>query len=625
MDQTPQQTPRKKRARKTRGRGLRTRTGCLTCRKRHKKCDERQPVCGPCSTSSRHCVFPRDLDAQSALEALTQAPRCPEPLQDSQTANTAGDNNGDLSQITSYDTGEATHLASINEAQTSQGHAGSPNGVYMHVVSPQEFNGSLASWTSETGIRPEKWTARGWLDLLANDAAQADGSFSLAPSPEPGNRTISKQLRHSTLSAHVSPAVLNGQVQLPGDLDPESERQEWQLAENAVLTDHEAMLLRHFADTCARWLDIFDPERLFSTYAIRLSLKNPGLMKAILALSAKHRATCMGTRHQEAGSQMASPAEQPATEAKDSEWIGYYYETLFYIRSALGYSSYAHSEELLATAIVISSYEMLDEADESGNWQRHLKGVFWIQKSQGVHGASGGLRQSIWWSWHRQDTWAAFREKRACLSFWKPNQRFEDLTQYELANRSVYLLAQALNYCAEARRVEADVGSDETLVSRLRRRREDVLTMMEQWKGCLGEEFDVLPTPKAAGDVFTPLWIHPPEFGVALQAYNLALILITLNTPNTSGLNAFLRMQKQLTGAVETICGIAMELKEEDCQIISAQYLYGAGLCVQEQNQRRKILSLIEDCERRAKWAPIATWREDLQKEWAKADNELDA
>uniref|UniRef100_A0A0D2XKM4 Uncharacterized protein n=1 Tax=Fusarium oxysporum (strain Fo5176) TaxID=660025 RepID=A0A0D2XKM4_FUSOF len=89
---------------------------------------------------------------------------------------------------------------------------------------------------------------------------------------------------------------------------------------------------------------------------------------------------------------------------------------------ALAYTSYTKSEELLATAIVISSYEMLDESDGRGNWQRHLKGVFWIQRSQDVNGGSGGLRQAVWWAWLRQDIWAAFREKRPCLSFWVPVQ-----------------------------------------------------------------------------------------------------------------------------------------------------------------------------------------------------------
>ena len=49
--------PARTRERKPRGRGLRTRTGCLTCRKRHLKCNEARPICGPCTRSNHSCVY----------------------------------------------------------------------------------------------------------------------------------------------------------------------------------------------------------------------------------------------------------------------------------------------------------------------------------------------------------------------------------------------------------------------------------------------------------------------------------------------------------------------------------------------------------------------------------------
>ncbi|KAH3673199.1 hypothetical protein WICMUC_003817 [Wickerhamomyces mucosus] len=37
----------------------RTRTGCLCCRRRHKKCDEKKPVCKFCSAKGLQCEWPR--------------------------------------------------------------------------------------------------------------------------------------------------------------------------------------------------------------------------------------------------------------------------------------------------------------------------------------------------------------------------------------------------------------------------------------------------------------------------------------------------------------------------------------------------------------------------------------
>ncbi|CAM1510683.1 Fc.00g010180.m01.CDS01 [Cosmosporella sp. VM-42] len=41
---------------------LRTKTGCLTCRKRRKKCDENDPVCDGCESSGRECHWPLPAD-----------------------------------------------------------------------------------------------------------------------------------------------------------------------------------------------------------------------------------------------------------------------------------------------------------------------------------------------------------------------------------------------------------------------------------------------------------------------------------------------------------------------------------------------------------------------------------
>jgi hypothetical protein len=211
-------------------------------------------------------------------------------------------------------------------------------------------------------------------------------------------------------------------------------------------------------------------------------------MKAILALSAQHL-----SRQKLQNSQDATFDPNLA--------VQYYYETLHYVQTALQYNSYAHSEEILATAIVISTYEMLDESDTG--WQRHLKGVFWIQRSQDVHGASGGIRQAVWWAWLRQDVWAAFRERRRCFSFWKPLKDYPELNKHELADRATYLFSQTVNYCADP--------GDTSLQARSERA-DELLRMLERWKSFLSDEFKPLPTART-GTVFQPLWIHPPKFG----------------------------------------------------------------------------------------------------------------
>jgi Tfp pilus assembly protein PilF len=73
----------------------------------------------------------------------------------------------------------------------------------------------------------------------------------------------------------------------------------------------------------------------------------------------------------------------------------YYYETLSYLSKALLYPGYPQSQEILANAALISWYEAFD-TEASTNWERHLKGVFWIQRSQNTNGEAEGLRKAVW-------------------------------------------------------------------------------------------------------------------------------------------------------------------------------------------------------------------------------------
>lgn len=263
-------------------------------------------------------------------------------------------------------------------------------------------------------------------------------------------------------------------------------------------------------------------------------MRNVGLMKAILALSARYSSLSSPIAH-------GTSASSAELLVDLNEAIQFYYETLHYVATALQYNSYKHSEELLTTAIVISTYEMLDASGHNSNWQRHLKGVFWIQRSQDVNGASGGLRQAVWWTWLRQDLWAAFRERRRCFSFWRPGVDYSDLNQNSLAGHSVYLLSQAVNYCAEPP-LDANVGLEH--VRRRTERGAELMGMLERWRSFLDGAFKALPTENREGlHGWRPIWIHPPLFGAALQIYSFAKILVCLHRPPTSGFTGYLKLQ----------------------------------------------------------------------------------
>lgn len=253
-------------------------------------------------------------------------------------------------------------------------------------------------------------------------------------------------------------------------------------------------------------------------------LRNIGLMNAILALSARH---LRNVQHE-----IPSYAAEYHPDPNDT--IGYYWKTLHYSQKALEYDTYQTSLELLASAIIISSYEMLDGS--STDWGKHLKGVFWIQRSQTIHGDSGGLRQGVWWAWLCQDVWAAFREKRKPFTFWKPIRTLAELNPNQLAARAVYNFAHVIGFCAESN--ESDADADGVGVRHIATKTHEanlILQRLRHWKSYLTVEFNPLPIPNMEkGRPFTPVWIQPAALGEWIDTLNIRQSKIKIKIKNKS-------------------------------------------------------------------------------------------
>lgn len=388
----------------------------------------------------------------------------------------------------------------------------------------------------------------------------------------------------------------------------------WQLASPLALKQDEERMFRTFVTHISKWMDLFDPYRHFSALVPRLALHNIGLLNAILALAYRHN----------------SLSNQPSFAREDA--LQYYHETLQYVRKALQYTSYHTSLELLATTLIISAYEMLDGS--SRDWERHLQGVFWIQRSQVIHGDSGGLRAAVWWAWLCQDIWAAFRDNRKVFTFWKPQRTLAELHPVHLAARSVFILGRVMNYCAQGE-LEESAGS---ILSKMETARE--LTMMlDEWQSLLTPEFLPLPhSQQAATSIFRPLWIYPPVYAVSVQVHHASRILVLLHQPSLGGINARMKHQSSLDAHVETICGIALLLSDYASSTLTSQCLFigmsvcasfyeistdkilTAGLCTYDRQRRNEILGLLAGCRKRTGW-PRVPLEDDLEKYWQDPTN----
>lgn len=417
-----------------------------------------------------------------------------------------------------------------------------------------------------------------WYDLLARDAINNIQKHNLSGSEHPWSFDESSLSRRHTpvfednrkSQTHLSVGTLTGPL---GTIHETSPTEPWNTATRISLAGNELVLFQHYVSVVGPILDLFDPERHFSNFVPYLAVHNVGLLKSLLAVAARHRSLQgsepqlrqYDTDNQNNVQTPTSPLISRIAETKMAQMATqYYYETLQYLSQTLLYPSYTRSLEILATAIMISTYEMFDSNGPSTNgaWERHLQGAFWIQRSQDNDGESAdGLRKAVWWAWVRQDIWAAFREGRRTLTIWRPNKELADLSGDELATRILYIAAKCVAFAASAK--DDDIAPHIEQGNKL-------LQALEDWYRMLPPLY--LPISTSASnpdpnnpvhDIFSPIWIHPPSYAAAIQTYHFALIVVLLHQPSTGGLVAYRKRQKMLDESVDTICGIAMAEQAE--------------------------------------------------------------
>lgn len=466
------------------------------------KCDETRPICSACRRSSRHCVYTTN-SSQESTSTETETKRASivtgdvRQVQDRDQQGTvehAHDN------VHSHDA-HGTSIVELCEPASST-RVDADESAW---VTPQDETqiSSPLSTLSGTIIYPANVAPLRWFGLLAGDVSDVDFDF---PSP---SLFTSRQQQGSFQTAPPSEVANNGFV--TGTIPTQESASARQVLspppygaptvlpkETVTLLDSEMPIFRHFVEHLSLWIDLTDPHRHFAITVPHLALHNPGLMKAILALDARHLS-------------IKPCALTPAPDRTQA--VQYYYETLQYLQQAMKVEEYLGSEELIATVLIISTYEMIDGAGKG--WERHLKGVFSILRSQDINGESGGLKQAIWWAWLRQDVWAAFRERRRVFSFFVPTKPYRSMDHWDIAARVVYLLAQCVNYSSEQ---ETETGKV-NLVARMERA-DELSAKLQDWYQHLTPHYRPLPSPSPVNSAILPIWINPPVFGKETAASN---------------------------------------------------------------------------------------------------------
>lgn len=252
-------SPYRRRIRKSRGRGLRTRSGCLTCRKRHLKCDETKPTCGPCLRKDKACVYSNSARSISESADKSASDIVPEPG----ALESPGEHEDNASSAVvpspvSFDEQEESNLDWTISDTANQ----APPGLTKELIesnlppshSPIAFQHSYLSPSNAS------FAAVKWFGLLASDAARETPHISTIPSSW-ANQSLSlddsaqaqpSSLQHAT-QVLDSPAASHTNNDSGEELIL-AEDQIWQSRKPIDLLSSERTLFEHFIHHVSAWV-----------------------------------------------------------------------------------------------------------------------------------------------------------------------------------------------------------------------------------------------------------------------------------------------------------------------------------------------------------------------------------
>ncbi|KAL1858426.1 hypothetical protein Plec18170_002624 [Paecilomyces lecythidis] len=273
---------RRPRRRKPRGRGLRTTNGCITCRKRHLKCDETKPICGPCIKKGKACEY-TNLGRASDIAPASNRPMNEVVPAPARQQSTSPERNQEYASRDYYDANIVSNEphgvtdAAWTAAQTD---INAPQPALLQQLpesNPVSSPSSLAWQQSYLSPSNASFAAVRWFGLLASDAArdctipnfQPDESlWPEFPTTDVSSLQRATQVLDSTPNSHTS----HGPTEIGTPGGTLREDQIWQSRKPIELSPTEQILFEHFLHQVSPWIDLFDPTNQFATFVAHLAV-----------------------------------------------------------------------------------------------------------------------------------------------------------------------------------------------------------------------------------------------------------------------------------------------------------------------------------------------------------------
>ncbi|KAI2619160.1 hypothetical protein GGR54DRAFT_130665 [Hypoxylon sp. NC1633] len=617
----------------------RVRTGCLTCRERHLKCDEGTPDCLNCRKSNRECkrgvrlnfidmtckepphipptevwaVHFRDesrliaseyqgglgryanLDSQ-AITSPQAAGLIPTPPPRSRTIeNVEPHTRADTRSATMMPASQATYYG-----DRGQPHPDHATGAHLHsrkgsdastmapLASAHSYGGNMLSDPYGSG-KDESSRAPSHNGYRSSDASATTSIAGFTGVGPPST------FRGGSGESNAEPDVEAGLM------TPSSEKS----GEREYLNSPEELqFMQVFVSEVGVWMDSLDKEKHFSRLIPYHALKCPMLLNALLACGVKHLTL---------------------TQQYSDDKALFYYDTATTQLLRSLQNPERNTAECAATAVVLNVYEIMSEKPTQR--MSHIAGARALIRECGWNAKSKGLGAACFWL-------NVGMELLSCLAFnwqtaWEPDQWGVDMdfsTERDMGNEEVwvhrifYIVAKIANFRASIPKFQEPSPRDEQVRMQARYAEwQRLKNMCDSWNSSCPRPmhpFGYLYPSQQTGankSLFPNVWLIKRAAIVGRLYYHTAQCLL-------AQINPVLPKDCEEARGVQQhhahqVCGIVAHTKDRGVASVSIRSLAMVAEILTDLTEQQEVLATLEKIDRETGWK-LAGVIQNLKKTW---------
>ncbi|KAJ5994595.1 hypothetical protein N7451_010319 [Penicillium sp. IBT 35674x] len=372
--------------------------------------------------------------------------------------------------------------------------------------------------------------------------------------------------------------------------------------QGSALSLREASLMRCFIQKIAPWADICDPQSHFSTLVPQRALQVPMVLKAVLALAARHDAIMTGNSDWEA-----------------SSYLGQCLELLI---PALDKPEHTYDESLLITVVIL---RICEELENNTDEKFHLLGSNRLINLMSRSASSGGLAEAVSWQFLRQAIYASIVQHQPLqlnLHNYECSTMFQRNDDAAVANMIVFHCAHIIHLCRDAPRLPVDEPTWHRISN-----------SVEEWNRSKPPTWQPLryqPPDTAADRPFPEIWMMSGPAVVGMQYFHTARIFITLSDPHLQQMSDYeLARSRRVAEArltsplirtiathILTVVGLSWSNESvENGYFMACHLLHRFGYCLHHPAEQQGSLRFLSRVEEVLGWR-TAWIKELLERQW---------